>query len=355
MSVKKIFIDEFVESNNPHIIIDVRSPAEYAKAHIPNAINIPLFSDEERKIIGTAYKQQSRQIAIKIGLDFYGPKMKLIVEEAEAAVAKHNIDKSNGTSRVNIYMHCWRGGMRSAAVAWLLDLYGFTVYTLLGGYKAYRKWVLKAINTPLSLKILGGFTGSGKTELLQEMQRKGHAVLDLEKLANHKGSAFGGLGAQKQPGQEMFENKIAAVLYEEIISKQNGNVDTVWVEDESLRIGKLNIPQNLYDNIRQSPLYFIDIPFEERLTNIVRNYGRYTEDELVSSISRISNRLGGMETKLAINFLFQNNVKESFRILLTYYDKWYNKGLQNRKTPPENIYKISCETVSKKNIDKLVV
>ncbi len=351
MSVKNIFIDEFVTADNAHITIDVRSPSEYAHAHIPNAVNIPLFSNEERKIIGTAYKQQSRQVAIKLGLDFYGPKMKLIVEEVEAVIARGNMNNSNASPRINLHLHCWRGGMRSAAVAWLLELYGFNVYTLSGGYKAYRNWVLKTIAQPLSLKILGGFTGSGKTDLLEDMKTKGHAILNLEKLANHKGSAFGALGTQKQPSQEMFENIIAQTLYQ----LQREKDTSIWVEDESQRIGRLNIPQSIYDNMRQSPVYFLEIPFEKRLKNIVESYGSYTEDDLVTCISRISNRLGGLETKLAINFLFQKNVKESFRILLNYYDKWYSKGLQNRKTLQENIYKISCDKVSVTNFEKLAI
>jgi tRNA 2-selenouridine synthase len=352
MAVKNILVDEFVDSSKPHIIVDVRSPSEFAHAHMPGAINIPLFSDEERKVVGTAYKQQSRQTAIKAGLDFYGPKMGNIVEEIENAIAQHNSSDSNSNMKVSIYLHCWRGGMRSAAVAWLLDLYGFNVSTLSGGYKTYRARVLKMLSQPLCLKILGGFTGSGKTDMLQHMQSNGDAVLDLENLANHKGSAFGALGKQEQPSQEMFENRIANAL-QQLIKK--GINKSIWVEDESQRIGKLNIPLPIYENMRQSTLYFLDIPFEERLKNIILNYGNHPEDELISCVSRISNRLGGLETKLAINFLFQNNVKESFRILLHYYDKWYRKGLQKRKTLPENIYKISCETITEKNAEKLAI
>ncbi|MEO7802454.1 MAG: tRNA 2-selenouridine(34) synthase MnmH [Ginsengibacter sp.] len=353
MAVKNIPVDEFVFDNNkPHIIIDVRSPSEFSHAHMPGAISIPLFSDEERKIVGTAYKQQSRQAAIKIGLDFYGLKMKKVVEEVEAAVAQYNTKLTGSKTNISIYLHCWRGGMRSAAVAWLLDLYGFVVFTLSGGYKSYRAWVLKMLTQPLSFKVLGGFTGSGKTELLQYMQINDEAVLNLENLANHKGSAFGALGIQEQPSQEMFENAIAAAIHE--ITK-NGINRCIWVEDESQRIGKVIIPLAIFENMRQSPLYFLDIPFEERLKNIIQTYGSHSADELASCISRISNRLGGLETKLAINFLFQDNVTESFRILLNYYDKWYGKGLQNRKTLPQNIYKIPCETITEENFKKLAL
>ena len=111
-----------------------------------------------------------------------------------------------------VLIHCWRGGMRSAAVAWLLDMYGFKVYTLAGGYKTFRKWVLKQFDEEYSLKILGGYTGSGKTLILQELKRKGYSVIDLENLANHKGSAFGAIGEKPQPTQEMFENSMGTEL-----------------------------------------------------------------------------------------------------------------------------------------------
>ncbi len=186
------------------------------------------------------------------------------------------------------------------------------------------------------------------------MESNGRAVLNLEKLANHKGSAFGGLGTQKQPSQEMFENTIAATLQQLLSSKQNEKDETIWVEDESLRIGQLNIPQNIYQNIRQSPVYFLDIPFEARLVNIVKNYGGFPIDQLINCVERISKRLGGLETKNTINFLLDGNIQDAFSILLKYYDKWYSKGLQNRNTPVENIQKIPCSTIHHSNIEKLL-
>lgn len=351
MAVKKIFVEEFIAGSKSFLILDVRSPGEFAQAHIPGAISLPLFSDEERKVVGTAYKQQSRQAAIKIGLDYFGVKMRRMVENVETTIAQQKI--KTGETNFQLNLHCWRGGMRSAAVAWLLDMYGYNVSTLSGGYKSYRKWVLDTIGQPVAFKVLGGYTGSGKTVLLKDLEQKGQPVLNLEQLANHKGSAFGALGEAEQPSQEMFENKIAENLY--TLSTQNcKSSGCIWVEDESLRIGLLNIPQIVYENIRQSPVYFLDIPFEERLTNIVRNYGRFPKDQLIQSIERITKRLGGLETKNAINFLGEDKVKEAFEILLRYYDKWYNKGLQNRKTPGQEITKICCETVDQSNIEKLI-
>ena len=136
MAITKINIEQFISASKNQLILDVRSPSEYNHAHIPDAISLPLFSDEERKIVGTAYKQKSRQAAIKLGLDYFGVKMKMMVEQVEKLVAEHQ--QKHETKSTIVYVHCWRGGMRSGAVSWLLDLYGFKVCQLVGGYKAYR-------------------------------------------------------------------------------------------------------------------------------------------------------------------------------------------------------------------------
>src|SRR5438477_7448501 len=194
MPVEKINIEKFIELSEQHLVIDVRSPAEYNHAHIPGAHNLPLFTDEERKIVGTAYKQQSREAAIKVGLDFFAPKMKRMVEEIESVIIGRQsaVMDRNGMQTGNcLLIYCWRGGMRSAGVAWLMDLYGFKVYTLAGGYKKFRNHALDTFRLPFQFKILGGYTGSGKTEMLKALENQGEFVVDLEDIAKHKGSAFG--------------------------------------------------------------------------------------------------------------------------------------------------------------------
>lgn len=310
----RIQIEEFLSLAQQHHVLDVRSPGEYSHACIPSAISFPLFTDEERKVVGTTYKQQSRENAIKIGLDYFGPKMRIMVEEAERIAGN---DKT-------ILVHCWRGGMRSAAIAWLLDLYGFKVYTLAGGYKAFRQWVLRQFGKPFSWSILGGYTGSGKTVLLEELVKRKQQVIDLEALANHKGSAFGALGRGPQPSQEMFENMLAMKLAAVQPDRP------VWIEDESRRIGNLNIPADLWSAMRASPVFFLDIPAEARLQHILSEYGKFKKEDLVSTIMRIRKRLGGLATRDAINYLLDDNVEECFRILLRYYDKFYGHGLTNR-------------------------
>ncbi len=349
MAVQKITIDDFLQMPSNYVLLDVRSPSEFAHAHISGAISFPLFSDEERKVVGTAYKQHSREKAVKIGLTYFGPKMANMVEEVEAIIAtlnaaetsKKNIEPINPKVQ-KIVVHCWRGGMRSAAIAWLLDLYGFNIYTIIGGYKTYRNWVLAQFEKQYNFKVIGGYTGSGKTELLTALQQAGEAIIDLEGLAHHKGSAFGSLGEPDQPSQEMFENMIAAAL-------QTNRNASIWLEDESQRIGHVNMPASLYRSKQLAPIYFIDIPFDERLQYIISGYGKFEKDKLVAAIMRIKKRLGGLETKTAINFLIEDDIKNCFAVLLRYYDKCYLKGLHQRENLAMQLSTILCATVNAKN------
>lgn len=336
MAIEKINIEKFLELAESFPVLDVRSPGEYKHAHIPGAHSLPLFTDEERKVVGTAYKQQSREAAIKLGLDYFGPKMRNMVESVEALVKRPAANA--------VLVHCWRGGMRSAGVAWLLDVYGFKVYTLVGGYKAFRNWVLMQFNIPYRFNILGGYTGSGKTEVLRELNQKGELVVDLESLAGHKGSAFGNIGLPPQPSQEMFDNKLAVNLYKQW-RKATANQTTIWLEDESQRIGTVNIPQPLWIMMRNSPVYFLDIPFEERLNHIVEEYGALDREKVADATTRLRKRLGGLETKTALAYLEEDNVQECFRILLKYYDKYYLKGLNNRDKVEALLTKLECSTV----------
>ena len=353
MAIRKLTIGESLPLLSAIPVIDVRSPGEYNHAHIPGAYNLPLFSDEERKQVGTAYKQQSREIAVKKGLDFFGVKMNSIIEEAEKIIEN---GKGENTKGKTVFIHCWRGGMRSAGIAWLLDLYGFKVYTLTGGYKAYRNWVLAQFERDYPFHVVGGYTGSGKTLVLHHLKEKNYPVLDLEGLANHKGSAFGALGQPSQPGQEMFENLLADHLFSLLEKiKKDPLQPSIFVEDESQRIGNLNMPIQLWKQMRNSPLFFLDIPFEERLDHITRDYGVFEKEKLSEAINRIQKRLGGLETKNAIRFLMEENTRGCFGILLTYYDKWYHKGLYNRENLSAILNKITVESVNTPiNTEKLL-
>lgn len=379
---ERISIDAFLKAAATTLLLDVRSPGEYKHAHIPGALSLPLFTDEERAVVGTAYKQQSREQAIKIGLDFFGPKMRPMVEEVESLVQRreygvHSSEFSVGSqenkvhssklpapntelkTQASVLLYCWRGGMRSTAVAWLLSLYGFHVFVLQGGYKRFRTWVFEKVAEPYSLKVIGGYTGSGKTELLHELERQGEAVIDLEALASHKGSAFGNIGLPQQPSQEMFENKLALALVETAQTDRSQLAETttnffktpcpVWIEDESQRIGTVNIPNAFWQTMRNTPLYFLDIPFEQRLQHLTSEYGCLNTLQMIEAIQRIAKRLGPLETKNASRFLEEGHTEESFRILLQYYDKQYRKALHNRQNLTNLLYTIPCEMVGTGN------
>lgn len=356
MASNRIDVPAFLEYSKNHVVIDVRSEGEYAHAHFPGAVSLPLFDNEERKIIGTAYKQQSKQVAIKLGLKYFGGKMVEMVEAVENLLAT-----GTESGRKTVVVYCWRGGMRSGGVSWLLDLYGFKVYTLIGGYKAYRNWALQQLLKDYAIKIIGGYTGSGKTLVLHQLQQLGAKVLDLEGIARHKGSAFGNLGMPKQPSQEMFENSVAFELYKldaatpadeketespmqaTIVEQNQGfpeSRDCIWVEDESQRIGLVNLPSVFFATMRKKPVYFLEIPFEQRLQQLVKEYGQHDRNELAAATKRIEKQLGGLETKHALQFLEDNDLTGAFGILLKYYDKQYFKGLHGRENLNQLLHKI---------------
>jgi tRNA 2-selenouridine synthase len=211
-----------------------------------------------------------------------------------------------------------------------------------GGYKAFRNWVLEQFRKDFNFYVLGGYTGSGKTLVLHQLEKTGHAVLDLEGIANHKGSAFGALGMNPQPSSEMFENMVAKKLFE--LTREEAE-KTIWIEDESQRIGNINMPAELWSKFRVKPLFFLDIPFEKRLDNIVKEYGVHSKEALLNAIVRIQKRLGGLETKTAVNCLLENDTRGCFEILLKYYDKHYSKALHNRPGLKEVIRQVPAENI----------
>jgi tRNA 2-selenouridine synthase len=298
-------------ANTP--ILDVRAPVEYAHGHIPGALSFPLFSDEERARIGTTYKQASQDKAVLLGLDLFGPKMSQMVKVAtKLAPGKE------------VRVHCWRGGMRSGAVQWLLELAGFQVHLLNKGYKEYRQWVLAQLAEPRPLLVLGGLTGSGKTDVLQELARLQEPIVDLEGLASHKGSAFGSIGLPPQPTQEQFENDLAFAL-----SKLSVDVP-VWVEDESRTIGGIHVPPPLFRQMSEAPLVVLEIPRSVRVRKLAEEYGREDPGALATSILRIRKRLGGLATKEALSAIGEDDMEKMVSLVLDYYDKTYSHGLTDR-------------------------
>jgi tRNA 2-selenouridine synthase len=346
MAVIKTDINEFVNLSRELPVLDVRSPGEYVHAHIPGAHSFPIFTNEERKEIGTAYKQVSRETAIKIGLEHFGKKLLAFVEQADAILSQST------SSSKTVAVHCWRGGMRSSAIAWLLDLYGYKVYLLSGGYKAYRNWVLQQFEHQFRLHIVSGFTGSNKTGTLEALKQNGQRVVDLEALAKHRGSAFGHIGLAPQPTQEQFENLLAMEL--SILHKQDSEA-AVWIEDESQRIGLVNLPPAFFKQMREQEILFLDIPYEERLNFLASTYGVFEKQELLNGISRISKKLGGPEYREATELLEAGNIHACFRILLNYYDRLYLKSSQKRFNAESKILSLPSKNSNAKTNANLLM
>jgi len=309
---RSISIDSFLSSAAQVPLIDVRTPAEFAQGHVPGAFNIPLFTNEERVLVGTTYKQFGREAAILQGFDLTGSKWSDFIRQAlEIAPNK------------KVAVHCWRGGMRSGAMAWALGLYGFEVDLIEGGYKRYRNWVLKQFERPWSLVLLGGMTGSGKTRILEAL-RSVEQVIDLEDLAQHQGSSFGTMNKLVQPTQEQFENNFAGQL------ARFDAATRIWVEDESVTIGRRVIPSPFWQQMRTAPLVCIQVPLELRIQKLVDEYGVLDKDFLVDCTTRIRKRLGPEQTRDAVQAIEDGRMAEFIRLLLVYYDKRYRKGLEQR-------------------------
>jgi tRNA 2-selenouridine synthase len=306
-------------------MIDVRSPGEFAKGHIPKSKNIELFTDEERTVVGTAYKKESKERAIEIGYEYVKTKLDdFISKSIEVAPDKE------------VAIHCWRGGMRSNAFADHLVQNGFKkVYVIEKGYKAFRNYASQFFEQPFNLKILGGYTGSGKTEILHSLKNKGQQVIDLEGLANHRGSAFGGIDLPPQPTNEQFSNDLFSMVY------QLNPELAIWVEDESNSIGRISIPNAFFEKMEKLPVYFLDVPFQERTKHLVETYSSLSQDKLADAIGRITKRLGYDKSKFALEELENKNYSKVVEITLSYYDKSYLKGLQKRKESTVTKYEIT--------------
>jgi tRNA 2-selenouridine synthase len=296
-------------------LIDTRSPAEYQKGHIPGAVNIPIFTNEERKIIGTLYKQKGKDAAMLKGLELVGPKM------ADFVVEGKNLDQGQGLA-----VHCWRGGMRSQSMAQLWQMAGINVQVLKGGYKAYRQKIHEDFSKKYDLIIVSGKTGSGKTDILKELEKQGEQIIDLEGLANHKGSTFGSLGQDPQPTVEQFENN----LHQALINLDPGQ--RIWIEDESHSIGQVYIPLPFWRQMKTAPTFVLEIPLEVRVERLVEEYAKFPPELLKNAVERIKKRLGGKRLKEAIDALGQEDFSLGTEIALGYYDKAYLHGLDQRES-----------------------
>ena len=310
-------------------LVDARSEGEFAQSHIPGAINIPILDNAERIQVGTLYKQAGPEKATLKGFELVGPRFHLIQREA---LRKFPAKK--------LILYCWRGGMRSQILSWLLTQVGFEIYRLEGGYKTYRSFTYAAVRKSYPLLVLGGKTGAAKTVLLQKLKERGEQVVDLEGLANHKGSSFGAIGQPAQPTVEQFENLLSEQLREIHLDQ------ALWVENESRRIGQIILPDSFYLQMTQSPRIEIDKTDEERIAHIASEYAALDQGELSAAVLRLQKRLGGDRTKQALEAIQTNQPEIWIPILLLYYDKTYEFDLERHevsKTIRLNLQGLSLE------------
>jgi len=299
MHFKRKELDKFRSLKG--LLIDVRSPSEYYKGHMPNSINIPLFDNEERSIIGTIYKKQGREKAVIEGLKFLEKKMELLLDNIFMNIDSHKIIPGIKNNELSIRIYCSRGGMRSQSISWLLEKYKFNPITLKGGYKTYRRWILDSFSKKWNIVIIGGKTGTGKTRLLSLLEKNKYQTIDLEGFACHRGSTFGGLGMKEQPSNEQFENIIA----EKLNSFKFSN--NIFVEAESANIGKCKIPHEFFNQMKNSRRIEIIRSESNRLDELIGTYSVFKKEELKESVLRIKKRLGPQSTKIALESI--NNEK----------------------------------------------
>lgn len=315
------------------VFLDTRSPAEYEHAHIPGALSFPLMTNEERAIIGTLYKQQGRQAAVTEGFRLIGPRFfEFITKANQIAQGK------------KIFVYCWRGGMRSGIMSWVLAMGGLPVTIIKGGYKAYRQWALNTFSVQKPVAIIGGKTGSRKTELLHELQQHNQYIIDLEALARHKGSAFGSLGMPTQPTTEQFENMLALQWHRAPLKVP------LWLENESNKIGRCAIPNALFQQMRDAVCYDIEVPYTIRKQHILQGYGCFDKRELAACTEKIKKRLGGLRLKIALEALEENRLSDWCDIVMEYYDKTYEHS--NLQRNADRIIKIDTQTT---NVLKLLL
>ncbi len=316
MYFKRKELEKFRSFKGP--LIDVRSPGEYYKGHMPNSINIPLFDNDERAIVGKTYKTFGRERAVKQGLIFIEEKIEKLINNLFEFINSQKITNIKGDSNeAYVRIYCARGGMRSLSISWLLERYKVKTVTLKGGYKKYRNWVLDNFSTKWNIIVIGGKTGTGKTKLLKLLNEYNYQTIDFEGIACHRGSTFGGLGMNEQPTNEQFENIIAENLN---FFKKNNNV---FVEAESANIGKCKIPHEFFNQMKNSRRIEIIRSESNRLDELINTYSIYNQSDLQESVLRIRKRLGPQRTKIAVESIKDKNWILVCKCVLEYYDKCY--------------------------------
>lgn len=311
MNYSNIEIAQFIElaQEAGSCVFDARSEGEYASGHIPGAHSLPLLRNEERHEVGLCYKQEGSEAAVELGFKLVGPRFAQIIAEAK--------QKAKGR-RVLVY--CWRGGLRSNIMAWLLQTAGLRVSLLVGGYKSWRTMCLQLFEQGPKFKVIGGPTGVGKTELLECAVAEGIGCLNLEFLAQHKGSAFGGMERPQEVTQEHFENLLAHELWKYRLS------ECIWLEDESRFIGRIRIPDGVFERLSNAEVCFVERPKELRVHRILAEYGGFDKALLAERTLSLRKRMGGDQVAKSLESLEQGDMQGWLEPLLAYYDKGYHYG-----------------------------
>lgn len=293
-----------------HILIDLRSPSEYKSETIPGAINIPLFDDEERKIIGTVYKQESIEKAKTLGMEFAAKRLPSLYEEVNKLDHDYH----------NLVFFCARGGFRSSSLVSLFKSIGINAIKLDNGYKGYRRYIneqLPLMVQEIQFVVLYGNTGTGKTDILKSLKQEGMDILDLEGCANHRGSTLGSVGLGEQNNQKTFES----LVYE---SLANRKTNLVFIEGESKRIGKDIIPDYLFDAMNKGMKIKIEANIERRIDNILKDYVHGTDDELISALNYLRKYLGNTNIDFYIESINKHEYKKVIEeLMVKYYDPLY--------------------------------
>jgi tRNA 2-selenouridine synthase len=321
-----------------HCIVDARTPLEFAEDHLPGAINVPILTNPERVEVGTIYKQQGPQAARNLGLTLTCHRFPTIVKTiTEAAQGRP------------VLVYCWRGGMRSESVAILLEMCGYPVVKLAGGYKVYRNAVMQffeSVSLPVQLVVLHGMTGSGKTEFLQKLSPEKWTVIDLEGLARHRGSAFGSLGLGEQPPQKRFES----LLWE---SFRKAPLDRpIVVEGESKRIGQVTLPGNLHEYMAESVKIWCNASVETRVKRLATEYAHCEyRQPMTEALERIKKKLGGDPYLDLCSKLERWDTEGLAQGLIEhYYDKLYYKI---RKWEPQGTISLEDYAAAEAELSKI--
>ncbi|GIN20961.1 MAG TPA: tRNA 2-selenouridine(34) synthase MnmH [Bacillus bacterium] len=292
-----------IKEKEPHTMIDVRSPQEFQEATIPGSINIPILNNEERAEVGTIYKQVGKEAAMDRGLAIFSQKLPAFIDEFKKIETPMTV-------------FCWRGGMRSKTAATVLDLMGIRANRLSGGIRSFRRWIVNYLDTgefQPELLVLNGYTGSGKTLILQKLKEKGYPVIDLEGMAGHRGSIFGQIGMTPR-NQKKFD----AALVTEMLKYRNDRF--VFVEGESKRIGRVYIPDIIYEKKEVGLQIFIDLPLRERVKNIIEEYEPWNYPERFQEAYRyIKKKIHTPVAKQIESHLENEEFTDAVKLLLEYY------------------------------------